>query len=243
MLTTKQRDLLVYIHEFMQREGVPPSFEEMRIHLDLKSKSGIHRLIGALAERGFIRRLPNRARALEVIRLPDTHEDAARLAAAQVTARTAYGGLADNSLSGVSRQEVSAANDDDDPSVISLPLYGRIAAGLPIEAIRQETETLDVPAALLGPGEHYALEVQGDSMIDLAILDGDIALIRKEQTARPGDIIVALVKGEEVTLKTLKRRGNLVGLEAANEAYETRWLDPSEVAIQGRLAGIWRRYL
>lgn len=240
MLTVKQRDLLVYIHDYLRRENVPPSFEEMRIHLDLKSKSGVHRLIGALEERGFLRRLPNRARALEVIRLPDGHEDAAKLAAAQATARTAYG---PPPLVGGSKAAAGAANDDGDPGVVTLPLYGRIAAGLPIEAIRQESETLSVPASLLGAGEHYALEVQGDSMIDLAILDGDIALIRREQTARPGDIVVALVKGEEVTLKTLRRRSNMVGLEPANEAYETRWLDPAQVIIQGRLAGIWRRYL
>ena len=193
-----------------------PSFEEMKEALDLKSKSGVHRLISALEERGFIRRLANRARALEVLKMPETRAAAAPKAPVQVP---------------------QAAND----SVVELPLHGRIAAGTPIEAL-QGTDTLPVPAALLGPGEHYALEVAGDSMVDLGILDGDYALIRKTDQARDGEIVVALVNQEEATLKTLRHEGQMIRLDPANRQYDPQRYRPEQVVIQGRLAGLLRRY-
>ncbi|HEX8669254.1 MAG TPA: transcriptional repressor LexA [Allosphingosinicella sp.] len=219
MLTRKQHELLTYIDERLKETGVSPSFEEMKDALELKSKSGVHRLISALEERGFIRRLPNRARALEVLRAPDAKGAAAG--------------------SGQSRTAVTppqAAND-----VIDLPLHGRIAAGTPIEAL-QGTETLPVPAALLGPGEHYALEVAGDSMVEEGILDGDYALIRKVDTARDGEIVVALIDNAEATLKTFRREGSMVRLDPANRRYDPQRYRPEQVAIQGRLAGLLRRY-
>jgi repressor LexA len=219
MLTAKQRDLLIFIHQRLGESGISPSFDEMREALDLKSKSGVHRLISALEERGFIRRLPNRARALEVIKMPDTAAPAA--SATVVPLRPAM---------------PPAAND-----TIDLPLHGRIAAGTPIEAL-QGTETFPVPAALLGPGEHYALEVSGDSMVEEGILDGDFALIRKVDTARDGEIVVALVNEEEATLKTFRREGNMIRLDPANRHYEPQRYRPDQVQIQGRLAGLIRRY-
>ena len=215
MLTAKQRELLLFIDDRLKGDGVSPSFDEMREALDLKSKSGVHRLISALEERGFIRRLPNRARALEVLKLPETRS-------ATVTPI---------------RPAVPAAAND----TMEIPLHGRIAAGTPIEAL-QGTETFAVPAALLGPGEHYALEVAGDSMVDEGILDGDFALIRKVDTARDGEIVVALIDNEEATLKTFRREGNMVRLDPANRQYEPQRYDPRRVQIQGRLAGLIRRY-
>jgi len=216
MLTSKQHELLNFIHERLSKSGVSPSFDEMREALDLKSKSGVHRLISALEERQFIRRLPNRARALEVLRMPDVAAPAAAPAARPVIP--------------------AAAND-----TIDVPLHGRIAAGTPIEAL-QGTESFSVPAALLGPGEHYALEVSGDSMVEEGILDGDFALIRKVDTARDGEIVVALIDNEEATLKTYRREGQMVRLDPANRSYEAQRYDEDRVRIQGRLAGLIRRY-
>jgi repressor LexA len=213
MLTAKQRELLQFIHDRLRQSGVSPSFDEMREALDLKSKSGVHRLISALEERQFIRRLPNRARALEVIKMPEVAPTVQAPRATPV-----------------------AAND-----TIDIPLHGRIAAGTPIEAL-QGTESFSVPAALLGPGEHYALEVSGDSMVEEGILDGDFALIRKVDTARDGEIVVALIDNEEATLKTYRREGQMIRLDPANRAYEPQRYDEDRVQIQGRLAGLIRRY-
>jgi repressor LexA len=215
MLTAKQRELLLFIDGRLKDGGVSPSFDEMREALELKSKSGVHRLISALEERGFIRRLPNRARALEVVKLPET-------CSATVTP--------------IRPAAPAPAN-----ATIDLPLHGRIAAGTPIEAL-QGTESFAVPAALLGPGEHYALEVAGDSMVEEGILDGDFALIRKVDTARDGEIVVALIDNEEATLKTFRREGSMVRLDPANRQYEAQRYDPRRVQIQGRLAGLIRRY-
>ena len=215
MLTRKQHELLLYIDERLSETGVSPSFEEMKEALDLKSKSGVHRLISALEERGFIRRLANRARALEVLKMPET-----RSAAGAAPLRIP-----------------EAAND----MIVDLPLHGRIAAGTPIEAL-QGTDTLPVPAALLGPGEHYALEVAGDSMVEEGIFDGDYALIRKTDTARDGEIVVALINAEEATLKTFRREGQMIRLDPANRLYDPQRYRPDQVAIQGRLAGLLRRY-
>jgi len=218
MLTAKQRELLLFIDNRLKEAGISPSFDEMREALDLKSKSGVHRLISALEERGFIRRLPNRARALEVVKLPETRPTAA----ATVTPI----------------RPVAAAPAND---TMELILAGRIAAGTPIEAL-QGTETFAVPAALLGAGEHYALEVSGDSMVDEGILDGDFALIRKVDTAHEGEIVVALIDNEEATLKTFRREGGMIRLDPANRNYEPQRYDPRRVQIQGRLAGLIRRY-
>jgi repressor LexA len=215
MLTAKQHELLNFIHERLSKTGVSPSFDEMREALDLKSKSGVHRLISALEERQFIRRLPNRARALEVMRMPEVAVAA----------------------SAVQRPVIPAAAND----TIEIPLHGRIAAGTPIEAL-QGTEGFAVPAALLGPGEHYALEVSGDSMVEEGILDGDFALIRKVDSARDGEIVVALIDNEEATLKTYRREGQMIRLDPANRAYEPQRYDEDRVSIQGRLAGLIRRY-
>jgi repressor LexA len=216
MLTAKQHELLTFIHDRLGRTGVSPSFDEMREALDLKSKSGVHRLISALEERKFIRRLPNRARALEIIKMPETVAPA-KLAAARPAIP-------------------SAAND-----TIEIPMHGRIAAGTPIEAL-QGTEAFAVPAALLGPGEHYALEVSGDSMVEEGILDGDFALIRKVDTARDGEIVVALIDDSEATLKTFRHEGSMIRLDPANRQYEPQRYRPEQVQIQGRLAGLIRRY-
>ena len=218
MLTAKQRELLLFIDNRLKEAGISPSFDEMREALDLKSKSGVHRLISALEERGFIRRLPNRARALEVVKLPETRPTAA----ATVTPI----------------RPVAAAPAND---TMELILAGRIAAGTPIEAL-QGTETFAVPSALLGAGEHYALEVSGDSMVDEGILDGDFALIRKVDTAHEGEIVVALIDNEEATLKTFRREGGMIRLDPANRNYEPQRYDPRRVQIQGRLAGLIRRY-
>jgi repressor LexA len=218
MLTRKQHELLTYIHGKLADTGVSPSFEEMKDALDLKSKSGVHRLISALEERGFLRRLPNRARALEVVKIPEVKGAPAITAPAVVTPPL-------------------PANDQ----VIDLPLHGRIAAGMPIEAIEGQS-SLPVPAALLGPGEHYALEVAGDSMVEEGILDGDYALIRKTETAREGEIVVALINDEEATLKTFRREGQMIRLDPANRNYDPQRYRPDQVRIQGRLAGLLRRY-
>ncbi len=227
MLTAKQHELLTFIHQRLEDGGISPSFEEMKEALDLKSKSGVHRLISALEERGFIRRLPNRARALEVLKIPEK------------------GNAAPIKLSGASPMALSdrpagampvAAND-----VIELPLHGRIAAGVPIEAMEGQS-SLSVPMALLGTGEHYALEVSGDSMIEAGIFDGDYALIQRTQIARDGDIVVALVHNEDATLKYLHRENGRIRLDPANSSYMPQYYAADEVEIQGKLAGLLRRY-
>lgn len=228
MLTAKQHELIRFIQTRLEETGISPSFEEMKEALDLKSKSGVHRLISALEERGFIRRLANRARALEVLKQPEdvsasgvrapVANDIVRRAATPPTAAPA------------------AAND-----VIEIPLHGRIAAGVPIEAMEGQS-TLPVPAALLGSGEHYALEVSGDSMVEAGILDGDFALVKRTDTARDGEIVVALVRNEEATLKYLRRENGRIRLDPANSAYEPQIYDPGEVVVQGKLAGLLRRY-
>lgn len=223
MLTRKQHELLIFIQTRLEADGISPSFEEMKDALDLKSKSGVHRLISALEERGFIRRLANRARALEVIRDAEAASPARRTPPPR-------------NLAVPPAPIREAAND-----VVEIPLHGRIAAGMPIEALEGAT-MLPVPAALLGPGEHYALEVSGDSMVDAGILDGDLALIRRTEVARDGEIVVALVRGEEATLKYLRRERGMVRLDPANAAYDPQYYTPGEVQVQGKLAGLLRRY-
>lgn len=225
MLTRKQNELLCYIHDRLSESGVSPSFEEMKEALDLKSKSGVHRLISALEERGFIRRLANRARALEVVRAPERSGEAPRAPV-----------VAESNVVSLPTRRPEPAND-----VIELPLHGRIAAGMPIEALEGQA-SLSVPAALLGSGEHYALEVSGDSMVEAGILDGDYALIRKTESAREGEIVVALVDDAEATLKYFRREGAMVRLDPANRAYEPQRYVPNRVRIQGKLAGLLRRY-
>ena len=230
MLTAKQRELLQFITVRLEDSGISPSFEEMKDALDLKSKSGVHRLISALEERGFIRRLPNRARALEVIRQPEDSVAAPR--------SRANDNVIPLHRPAAPRPAMTShvAND-----VVELPLHGRIAAGVPIEALEGQS-TLPVPAALLGPGEHYALEVSGDSMIEAGIFDGDFALVRKTDVARDGEIVVALVRGEEATLKYLRREDGMIRLDPANGAYEPQIYRANEVKVQGKLAGLLRRY-
>ena len=226
MLTSKQNELLRFIHERLESSGVSPSFEEMKDALALKSKSGVHRLIGALEERGFIRRLPNRARALEILQLP---EGGGARAVNVVSIASAAPKMP-------SAQVPLAAND-----VMEIPMHGRIAAGVPIEAMEGQS-TLSVPMALLGAGEHYALEVSGDSMMEAGILDGDYALIRRTDTARDGEIVVALVRDDEATLKYLRREGSQIRLDPANSSYQPQYYAANEVRIQGKLAGLLRRY-
>ena len=226
MLTAKQHELLRFIQRKLEDTGISPSFEEMKEALELKSKSGVHRLISALEERGFIRRLPNRARALEVVRQPENVAAAARAVPANDTVVQMT----------PPRSRPEPAND-----VIEIPLHGRIAAGVPIEALEGQS-TLPVPAALLGSGDHYALEVSGDSMIEAGILDGDYALVRRTDTARDGEIVVALVRNEEATLKYLRRENGMVRLDPANGAYDPQIYRPEEVQVQGKLAGLLRRY-
>ena len=228
MLTAKQHELIKFIQKRLDETGISPSFEEMKDALELKSKSGVHRLISALEERGFIRRLPNRARALEVIRHP---EDATPTPRPTTAANDMVA-----SGSAVMKAAPEPAND-----VIEIPLHGRIAAGAPIEALEGQS-SLPVPAALLGPGEHYALEVSGDSMIEAGIFDGDFALVRRTDSARDGEIVVALVRGEEATLKYLHKDGGMVRLDPANAAYDPQVYGPDEVQVQGKLAGLLRRY-
>ena len=236
MLTRKQQELLLFIHERMKESGVPPSFDEMKDALDLASKSGIHRLITALEERGFIRRLPNRARALEVIKLPEAYS-ASLQPKRGFSPSVIQGSLGAQSSASPAR---TAANTDN--SSVSVPVMGRIAAGVPISAIQNNTHDISVPLEMVGPGDHYALEVRGDSMIEAGILDGDTVVIRTTNSANPGEIIVALVDDEEATLKRFRRKGASIALEAANPAYETRIFGPDRVKIQGKLVGLIRRY-
>lgn len=233
MLTQKQLDLLVFINDRLQEAGVPPSFEEMKDALDLRSKSGIHRLITALEERGFIRRLPHRARALEVLKLPDALENQVR------RERGFSPAVIEGSLGKVA---VRTVPKEDLRDVVSIPVMGRIAAGTPISAIQNQSRTISIPADMLPTGEHFALEVRGDSMIEAGILDGDTVLIRKQVTGSTGEIVVALIDDEEATLKRLHRKGDSIALEAANPAYETRIFGPDRVTIQGKLVGLYRNY-
>ena len=233
MLTEKQKELLLFIHERMQAEGVPPSFDEMKDALDLKSKSGIHRLITALVERGFIRRLPHRARAIEVLRLPEN----------QVAPRRPPP-LRPSVIEGdaAARDLLHRRRTFIDSRTVSVPVMGRIAAGVPISAIQNHTHDIACPPDLLTNGEHFALEVKGDSMIEAGIHDGDTVIIRRCDTAENGDIVVALVEQEEATLKRLRKKGSTIALEAANPEFKTRIFGPDQVDIQGRLVGLIRRY-
>lgn len=243
MLTRKQHDLLSFIHERLRDSGVPPSFDEMKDALELRSKSGIHRLITALEERGFIRRLPNRARALEILKLPEAMQKdrPAPVGHAGFTPSVIEGSrdAARKTSEPISRR---ATTRPPEPATVSIPVMGRIAAGVPISAIQHTTHSLAVPPDMLGSGEHYALEVKGDSMIEAGILDGDTVVIRRADTATPGEIVVALVDEEEATLKRFRRRGNTIALEAANPAYETRIFGSERVKVQGRLVGLIRKY-
>ena len=229
MLTRKQLELLRFIHERLTETGVPPSFDEMKDALDLRSKSGIHRLITALEERGFIRRLPNRARAIEVIKQPDGY-GAGR--ARGFTPSVIEGNLG----------RVRAASEDEGGRPVAVPVMGRIAAGTPIEAIQTRSHTINMPPDLLSAGDHFALEVRGDSMIDAGILDGDTVVIRKTENADTGDVVVALIDEEEATLKRFRRRGASIALEPANSSHEVRILPPNRVRIQGKMIGLFRRY-
>ncbi len=239
MLTRKQHELLLFIHERLKETGIPPSFDEMKEALDLASKSGIHRLITALEERGFIRRLPNRARALEVLRLPDSI--APGLNAQKKFAPSVIEGSLGKAPPSPARPAPIAINDDTSATV-SVPVMGRIAAGVPISAIQNQTHSLSLPPEMIGAGEHYALEVKGDSMIDAGIFDGDTVIIKRGDSANPGEIVVALVDDEEATLKRFRRKGASIALEAANPAYETRIFGPDRVRVQGKLVGLIRRY-
>jgi repressor LexA len=232
MLTRKQLELLRFIHERLKEAGVPPSFDEMKDALDLRSKSGIHRLITALEERGFIRRLPNRARAIEVVRLPDAVSHGLGGRSRGFTPSVIEGHLG----------RVRAPSEDEGGRPVAVPVMGRIAAGTPIEAIQTRSHTISIPPDLLSAGEHFALEVRGDSMIEAGILDGDLVLIRRGETADTGDIVVALIDEEEATLKRFRRRGASIALEPANTSHEVRILPPSRVKIQGKLVGLFRRY-
>lgn len=237
MLTRKQYELLMFIHERLKESGVPPSFEEMKDALDLRSKSGIHRLITALEERGFLRRLPNRARALEVIRLPES--------VASGPASPRGRGFTPSVIEGDGprpRPEPRPPAAVETTGGVSIPVMGRIAAGVPIEAIQTHTHSITVPMELAGAGEHFALEVRGDSMVEAGIFDGDTVVIRRTDAATTGDIVVALVDDEEATLKRLRRKGASIALEAANPAYETRIFGPDRIRIQGRLVALLRRY-
>ena len=235
MLTRKQHELLLFIHERLSQGGVSPSFDEMKDALNLKSKSGIHRLITGLEERGFIRRLPHRARALEVLRLPEGLE-------ARGPARPPRAKFQPNVIKGDFTGALPGRDVGATAETVQLPLYGRIAAGTPIEALRDSSNYVDVPAAMLATGEHYALEVAGDSMVEAGILDGDTVLIQRCETAENGTIVVALVDDGEVTLKRLRRKGNTIALEPANAAYETRIFGADRVRVQGKLVGLFRKY-
>ncbi len=228
MLTKKQLDLLEFIHKRVQRDGVPPSFDEMKEALDLRSKSGIHRLITALEERGFIRRLAHRARALEIVKLPD--------------AMANKPGFSPRVIDGDKPDSIPAKSKRVEVAAIEIDVMGQIAAGVPIAAISEVSHSVAVPHTMLGQGEHYALEVKGDSMIDAGINDGDVVVIRETNTADNGDIVVALVEDQEATLKRFRRNGSTIALEAANPAYETRFLDHNKVKVQGRLVGLIRTY-
>jgi repressor LexA len=234
MLTRKQHELLRFIHERLRETGVPPSFDEMKDALDLKSKSGIHRLITALEERGFIRRLPNRARALEVIRLPESVGAAA--GQRRFTPSVVEGGLTEK------KPAPQPIVEERYRDTATIPVMGRIAAGTPISAIQNRSHSITLSGDFLSQGDHFALEVRGDSMVEAGILDGDLVVIRRQDTANTGDIIVALIDEEEATLKRFRRRGSSIALEAANQAYETRVLGPDRVKIQGKLVSLVRRY-
>jgi repressor LexA len=238
MLTPKQKELLLFIHERLKESGVPPSFDEMKDALDLRSKSGIHRLITALEERGFIRRLPHRARALEVIKLPEAAQTSLKRKtfAPEVIEGSKRRGFSDSAEERVTYQLESSAES------FGIPVMGRIAAGVPRSAIENHSHTINVPEEMLAKGDHFALEITGDSMIEAGILDGDTVIIRKSDTANNGDIVVALVDNEEATLKRFRRKGQSVALEAANPAYETRIFGPDRIRVQGRLVGLLRRY-
>jgi repressor LexA len=235
MLTQKQKELLLFIHDRMQADGVPPSFDEMKDALDLKSKSGIHRLITALVERGFIRRLPHRARAIEVIKLPES------TIAAESKPRM---GFQPSVIEGSkpARDLVMPPTHMIDARTVSIPVMGRIAAGVPISAIQDHSHDIACPPDLLSKGEHFALEVKGDSMIEAGIHDGDTVIVRRCSTAENGDIVVAVIEKEEATLKRLRKKGSTLALEAANPHYKTRIFGPDQVDIQGRLVGLIRRY-
>ena len=234
MLTKKQSELLRFINERLKETGVPPSFDEMKDALDLRSKSGIHRLIIALEERGFIRRLPNRARAVEVLRLPESSTPSGMARGKRFEPSVIEGTLG--------RVRPLPAPGDEGRSIVSIPVMGRIAAGTPIAALQSRSHSIALPPDMLTPGEHYALEVRGDSMIEAGIFDADTVVIRRQETAETGDIIVALIDDEEATLKRLRRRGASIALEAANPAYETRIFGPDRVQIQGKLVSLIRRY-
>ncbi|MGC6471775.1 MAG: transcriptional repressor LexA [Parvibaculales bacterium] len=229
MLTKKQLELLLFINERLKESGVAPSFDEMKAALDLKSKSGIHRLITALEERGFIRRLAHRARALEVVKLPESISPS-------------LGALPRQTKEPTSASSLDLPDPANDDNAVSLGVMGRIAAGTPIEALQDETHRISVPIEMMRSGAHYALEVQGDSMIDAGILDGDTAIIQQSSSADNGDIIVALIEDHEATLKRLRRKGDMIALEAANPAYETRLFKSNQVRVQGRLVGLIRKY-
>ena len=233
MLTRKQFELLRFIHERLTEAGVPPSFDEMKDALDLRSKSGIHRLITALEERGFIRRLPNRARAIEVIKLPDSVGHGLGSARSR--------GFTPSVIEGTLGR-VRSGSEEDSGKPVAIPMMGRIAAGTPIEAIQTRTQVINMPPDMLGSGDHFALEVRGDSMIEAGILEGDTVLIKKTEAADTGDIVVALIDEEEATLKRFRRRGASIALEPANTAYEVRILPPTRVRIQGKMVGLFRRY-
>lgn len=232
MLTRKQHELLMFIHERIRETGVSPSFDEMKEALDLKSKSGIHRLITALEERGFVRRIAHKARALEVLKLPDSALPESARVSRGFAPEVIDGGREDEQTAGTSLPE----------NAFDIPVLGRIAAGVPIEAIQHRTHDVAVPASLMGTGDHYALEVSGDSMIEAGILDGDTVILQRCDTARTGEIVVALVDDQEATLKRLRKKGNSIALEAANPAYETRIFGPDRVAVQGKLVGLMRQY-
>lgn len=235
MLTPKQKELLLFIHERVKESGVPPSYDEMKDALDLRSKSGIHRLVTALEERGFIRRLPHRARALEIVKLPDTGLASLRAARSR--------GFSPSVIEGMRKPSSDEDGFAEPPGpAVSVPVMGRIAAGVPRSAIEHRSHSITLPSELASGGEHFALEVKGDSMIEASILDGDIVILRKTDTANNGDIVVALLDDEEATLKRFRRKGQSIALEAANPAYETRIFGPDRIRIQGRLVGLIRRY-
>ncbi|MBL4647002.1 MAG: repressor LexA [Hyphomicrobiales bacterium] len=242
MLTRKQHELLMFIHERLKESGIPPSFDEMKVALDLKSKSGIHRLIVALEERGFLRRMPNRARAMEIIRLPDSVAPGLSAPRSKGFSPSVIEGSLGRKPVEVEPSNITREASSDERSSISVPVMGRIAAGTPISAIQSHTHTIPIPIDMLGTGEHFALEVRGDSMIDAGILDGDTVLIKKSNSADSGDIVVALIDDEEATLKRLRKKGGSIALEAANPAYETRIFGPDQVSVQGKLVGLLRTY-
>lgn len=244
MLTRKQYELLMFIHERVRETGIPPSFDEMKDALDLKSKSGIHRLITALEERGFLRRMEKRARALEVMKLPENVAETQRPATTRSQAQRLVHPTRgrENRISADARSAGAPRRTGENESSVSVPVLGRIAAGTPIEAIQNKVAEVPVPGGMIGRGDHYALEVTGDSMINAGILDGDTVIIQEADSANTGEIVVALVDNEEATLKRLRRRGDSIALEAANPAYETRLYGADRVKVQGKLVGLIRRY-